>query len=46
MKLEGIDHWLRGAPDRATSLEQGPGGGAYSDALAERMVAFAEGLLR
>lgn len=46
VKLEGIDHWLRGAPDQAASLEQGPAGGAYSDALAERVAAFAEGVLR
>jgi hypothetical protein len=37
-----IGHWLRGAADQAASLEQGPDGGAYSDALAERMVAFME----
>ncbi len=30
VKLEGIDRWLRGASDQATSLEQGPGGGAYA----------------
>lgn len=40
VKLEGIDHWMRGAADAATSMAQGPSGGTYSDALAERIAAF------
>ncbi len=41
VQLEGIDHWLRGAANASVSLEQGPSGGAYNDALVERIVAFA-----
>ncbi|MDQ3282782.1 MAG: alpha/beta fold hydrolase [Acidobacteriota bacterium] len=40
VQLEGIDHWLRNAPDQKQSAEQGPSGGEYNDALAEAIAAF------
>lgn len=46
VQVEGIDHWLRKAATKQASLEQGPSGGEYSEALAETLVAWANEVMK
>jgi Domain of unknown function (DUF5916)/PDZ domain/Serine aminopeptidase, S33 len=40
VKLDGIDHWMRKAPDQAASVNGGPEGAEYDDRLAELIEKF------